>query len=230
MTIEDFNPDSVRHQLNSPDSFECYAAIRSVIAAIPATEPLLDDLYTIYVSTESPPCSSAARTAIRRHQSVAVPFLLQLLNSPDENDRQNAIHLLLGLGHNRSSYRVYEQRLDDRPDSQPDWGSERDLVIQRLNDALNDSSLNVRTIAAVTLDDIGETPDSIVDQLIGGLSSDDIYIQNLSALHLGRLEAFASSALPALRKFVESNIDPADGTRRPVLAAKHAINRINSIQ
>ena len=162
-----------------------------------------------------------------RHKSVAVRFLLQLLDSPDETDRQNAIHLLLGLGHNRSSYRIYDQILDDRPDSQPDWGSRRDLVVQKLNDALDDSNLDVRTIAAVTLDDINETPDSIVALLIDGLSADDTYTQNIAALHLGRLGSLAFTALPMLRNFVESNNDPADGTRRPVLAAKHAINRIN---
>ena len=67
----------------------------------------------------------------------------------------------------------------------------------------------------------------IVELLIDGLQSDDTYIQNISALHLGRLGAFASTALSALNDFVESNTDPTDGTRRPVLAAENAIKRIN---
>lgn len=227
MPMEDFNLDSVRQQLNSADLQECYGAIRVAIDAIPASAPLLNDLYAVYVSTEPAPCSSSAFAAICRHKSVAVPFLLQLLESQDENDRQNAIHLLLGLGHNRSSYRIYEQLLDDRPDSQPDWGSQRALVIQKLNDALIDPDSNVRTMAAVTLDEIDEKPDSIVALLVDGLNSDSIYIQNISALHLGRLGAFASPALSALNDFVGSNTDPTNGTHRPVLAAKNAINRIN---
>jgi len=225
--MDELNIDAIRADLKSADTTTCYSAIRMAIDAIPNSAPLLGDLYLTYLSTDSDPCASAAHAAIRRHKSVAVPFLLKLLYSQDCNDRQNAIHLLLGLGHNRSSYRIYEQILDDRPDSQPDWGPQRELVIDKLNDTLNDPDSDVRTLAAITLDDIHETPDSIVSLLIAGLDSDNIYIQNMSALHLGRLGPPASDALPALTNFVESNIDPTDGARRPVLAAKHAINRIN---
>ena len=226
--MNEFDLTQIRNQLKSPDPLLCSSAIRAAIAAIPNSTPLLGDLYSVYLTTESPPCASAADAAIRRHKFDAVPFLLQLLDSKDPNDRRNAIHLLLGLGHNRSSFRIYEQILDARPCSQPDWGWQRELVIEKINAALNDPDVDVRTIAAATLDDIGEMPDSIVEMLTDGLSSGDIYIQNISALHLGRLGPMASNALSTLSQFVQLNSDPTDGTRRPVLAAINAIQLINS--
>ena len=201
------------------------AAIRTAIQHSSETTSLIPDLYSLCTS-DFRPIASDSWAAIRRYKEWAVSFLVQLLDSADAKDRHNAIHLLLELGHNRSSYRLFIQILDDRPDSQPDWGSQRELVLKRLNIALSDSELNVRTSAAVALDDIGETPDSIVGLLVDGLNSTDIYIQNLSGLHLGRLGPLASAALPALRNFVKSNTDPPDETRRPVLAATNAIKRI----
>lgn len=202
-------------------------AIRCAIEYPHKTTALIADLYSLTCS-DCPATAAYAWAAIRRYRKWAVPFLLRLMDSEDVHDRRNAIHLLLGLGHNRSSYLLERQILEDRPDVQPDWGEQRTLVVRKLIGALDDPDLNIRTIAAATLDDVGETPDSIVALLASGLESNDLYVQNLSALHLGRLAGAASAALPALINFAESNTDPSDGTFRPVLAAEKAIERIVS--
>ena len=225
--MTEFNLDEIRELLKSNDSVIANRAIRTAIANIPRSEPLLHDLYAVHCTSSSPANASDASSAIRRYKSFAVPFLLGLLGSCDAIDRRNAIHLLLGLGHNRSCWRIGGQTLEDRPDSQPDWGSQHDLVIRQLNSALVDPDLDVRVTAAVSLDDINETPVLIVKLLIEGLDSDDIWVQNISALHLGRLGAIAKDALPALNRFVESNLDPPNGIMRPVLAAKRAVDRVS---
>jgi len=216
----------LRSHLHGNDVKLRRSAIRTAVAHAAETTVLIPDIYRL-CGSESRPVASDAWAAIRRYKSFAVPFLLQLMNSHDPSDRQNAIHLLLGLGHNRSSWRIHGQILDDRPDSRPQWGPQRENVVARLNDALNGRDNDVRAVAAITLDEIGFAPPDIVAYLSDGLNSDDTYIQNLSALHLGRLGPSASNALPALETFVESNTDPADGTHRPVLAASNAISRIN---
>ena len=102
------------------------------------------------------------------------------------------------------------------------------MVIERLNLLLHDPDLDVRVVAAASLDDIHETPDEIVTLLIEGLSSQDPSIQNTAALHLGRLRTYATPALPTLIEFVKSMKDPSDGILRPTLAARKAIQLIES--
>ena len=218
--------NQLRSEIHGDDIRARNVALHTAIRHAAETTSLIPDFYAL---TESkwPALASDSWSAIRRYKQLAVPFLLRLLKSNDVIDRKKSIHLLLGLGHNRSEHTIGRQILHDRPDTQPDWASQRPEVIQYLKVALDDSDLDVRTLAAVTLDDIGETPDAIIGLLVAGLNSEDTYIQNISALHLGRLGAFASPALPALQKFVESSVDPTDGTNRPVLAAKNAIKRIN---
>ena len=218
--------NQLRSEIHGDDLQVRAVAIRTAIKYPADTTSLIPDFYFL-IGSDSAPLASDSWAAIRRYKNLAVPFLLRLLESNEVADRKNSIHLLHGLGHNRSSHCITGQILGDRPDSQPEWGSQRAKVILKLNGALNDRDLDVRTIAAVTLDDIGETPDAIIVLLVDGLNSANTYTQNVSALHLGRLGACALTALPALQKFVESNVDPTDGTRRPVLAAKNAINRIN---
>jgi hypothetical protein len=224
----ELNLGELRDQLGSSDQLICGLAILSVNAIRRAnaapTEPLLPDLYSIVRTRTSPACESYAWAVIRNHGSIAVPFLLQLLDSPKAIDRRNAAELLLGLGHNRSSWRIQGQMLDDRPDTQPDWNSHRGAVIQKLRDALHDPDVDVRAVAAFTLDDINESDTSIVNVLVDGLRSTDVMIQDISALHLGRLGAVALAAIPALTDLAKSNNHVA--VARPALAAKNAIKRI----
>jgi HEAT repeat protein len=223
------NLDELRDQLRSTDRLTFHRAIGTVTAIRKAnaatTEPLLPDLYSMYRTSASYACQSWAWAVIRNHGSIAVPFLLQLLDSPNAIDRRNAAELLLGLRHNRSMWGIKGQMLNDRPDTQPEWNSHRGNVIRKLQDALDDPDIDVRAVAAFTLDDINESDTSIVDALIDGLRSTDVMIQNISALHLGRLGAVALAALPALTDLAKSNSGGA--TARPALAAKNAIKRIN---
>jgi len=226
--MDELNLDELRDQLRSSDGMTCFQAIHRVNAIRRAnaatTEPLLPDLYFMYRTSASVACQSHAWAVIRNHGSIAVPFLLQLLDSPNAIDRRNAAELLLGLKHNRSRWRIQGQMLDDRPDTQPDWNSHRGNVIQKLRDALHDPDADVRAVAAFTLDDINESDTSIVNILVDGLRSTEVMIQDISALHLGRLGAVALAAIPALTDLAKSNNDGA--TARPALAAKNAIKRI----
>lgn len=225
--MDSVNLEQLRADLHSSDGLTCYRAIRSVIAVIPQAESLLPDLFAIFRRYGSDPRGDGAYVAIWRHESHAIPFLFRVLESADARDRIDAIHLLLRLGHNRSSWRLAFQVLDDRPPSQPQWDSHRNEVIDRLILALYDHDPDVQVVAAVSLDDIGHALPDLVNRLVKGLSSSDTYFQNLAALHLGRLGPTALAALPALQTFVESHVDSRGDTRRPVLAAKNAIILIN---
>src|SRR6478609_4971904 len=127
---DDLNLDELRDQLKSSELLTCSRAMFRTNSAIPHTEPLLPDLYSLYRTTASAAIRCHTYNVISNHNAVAVPFLLSLLESSDAFDRRTAVDLLGGLGRARSGWRVVEHILKDRPGTQPDWGLHRDIVLR----------------------------------------------------------------------------------------------------
>jgi hypothetical protein len=222
-----FNLNACREQLNSTDH-EAVMALRKAVDAIPHSVPILPALYAKHRSTSSPALQSWTFASIGRFEELAIQFILTLLESDDSRSRCDAINLLVASY--RPSVRIVYPLLPARPANSPAWGEHFSTVVTKLKSAVLDPIREVRTLATTALDDIGEAPQEIVDILIDSLSSDDLVTCYNAACYLGRLEANAINALPALRKLIKNGAGKDGPVIRPVLAAQIAVRRIEGTE
>jgi HEAT repeat protein len=223
----EFDLNQCRKQLNSSDR-DAAIALRTAVDAIPHSLPLLPSLYSKYRSTSNPALHSWTFSSIGRFKELAIPFILTLLASDDPRARCDAIDLLI---HNyRPSVQIAYPSLPDRPTNKPLWGEHYLTVVGMLTAALFDPVRDVRVRATTALDDIGDAPMDIVEILADGLNSDDAITCYNAACSLGRLQANAATALPALREMIERRRGTDGMVIRPVHAAQIAILRIEGTE
>lgn len=225
----DFDFEKCREVLDASD-VEALIAIRLVIDAIPHSLPLLPLLYAKHQVTSSPALRSRIFASIRRFEELAIPFILKLLNSDDAWRRCDGIDLLVD--RYQPSVRITHPLLPSRPTTKPNWGEHHVSVVEMLKTKLLDPIREVRVRAAAGLDDLGETPPDYVQILVDGLNADDAITCYTSACYLGRMEAAAVIAIPALREFIERRSRIATDGRviRPIHAAQISIRRIQGTE
>jgi hypothetical protein len=219
--------ERLRTDLRSDVSVVVCCAIGTAMTHAERTVSLIPDIYALTRHPDEP----VARTAwwgISYYERAAVPFLLQLMRSEHSRDRVAAITTLSSLGRSRSAFSCFYWALKERPSRPPDWGDWREEVLASLRSALKDDDKDVRSWAAMTLDDVDEHSEVIKRAIAVGLESADGWVRQLSAAHLGRLGEEAWFALPALGRCVELP-EPTDQIGcRPALTAEGAIKAINA--
>lgn len=223
----EFDLNECREKLNSSD-VEALIALRTAVDAIPRSLPLLPALYAKHRSTSNPALRSWTFASIVRFKELAIPFILELLDCDDPRARCDGIDLLV-YGY-RPAVRIVYPSLPDRPSTEPVWGEHYLTVVKMLMTKLKDPVHEVRLRASVALDDIRDAPTDLVKILVDGLDSDDEITCYNAACYLGRMEAEAATALPALRKMIERRIGTDGPVVRPVLAAQIAIRRIEGTE
>ena len=221
-----FDREAFCNSLKRTDT-DASLAIREARKAIPQSLPILPDIYAVYRDSNSHALACLAFQTILCFESHAIPFLLQLLGSPSNTERCDAISLLVGrcqsVSHLMTGY------LYARPATLPDFGILLPIILSRLLEATKDSVRDVRVRAATALDDLHAAPCDVVELLVDGLESNEPIIRKLASLYLGRLECIAVRALPTLKKHVLwDGVD--DGTVYPLRATKTAIWRIENTE
>ena len=213
--------ESVVQQLHDDDDWLVRGvAIRRIIRFGDRAASELERLFDLTFDNKAP-IQSDSCAAIKRLGAVAVPLLLDRLESPDSRQRSRAIELLMMCGFRKcSSTRLDEQILDDRNPKMPDWGCEPELVISRIHVRLDDPEIQVRFAAACALEEFGRHIPETIRVFVDVLHAGSEHAKNWAALRLGRIGFVANESCNVLREVVTSS------SKHTSLAARNAIERI----
>ncbi|MDA1192419.1 MAG: HEAT repeat domain-containing protein [Candidatus Poribacteria bacterium] len=185
-----------------------------------------DVIAELSAEDESVALNAAYRLA--EASDAAIPDLVKAIQNEDGSLRRNAAYALSALGESSVEPLTALARHDDAGvrasviDALGDVGLAAERATPTLIDALADSSVEVRRVAAEGLGIVSQRGSEASDALAHALTDSDEWVRRNASIALCRLGEHAASVVPSLAKALD------DPTRYVRANAAHALGRIGS--